>query len=333
MGVATRGPNGSDDDVAENDVSAQAASARQYDWRPRPDPTVLTTQQLRETEVALNRTILERVAGLRELLEQRLSGMDTATELLAERIDRIIPDSLHGRDVLRAERDAAILNLRELLESRIAAIDRATQLLAVSQDKAPSEVEKSVGGLKDLIGSRIDGIDRATRLLAESVSKFPTDIDRSAASVREFAQAQIELALAETRRVAAINQEKFDKVDAQFVSNDKALTAALAAQEKAAAEQQKSNTLAIDKSEKATQETIKANNTQLLAAIDSQNKTADDLKTRVVRIESFGVGAGEARTESRLDRGQGISAVAASIMGLGFLLSVISLILVLVLHK
>src|SRR4249919_29126 len=105
-------PNGGDD-VPENDAAAAAASARQYDWRPRPDPTVLTTAQLRETEAQLNRTIAERVAGLRELLEQRLDGMDQATILLAEQIAKIDPELLAGRAALRAEAASAITSLRE----------------------------------------------------------------------------------------------------------------------------------------------------------------------------------------------------------------------------
>ena len=65
------GRNGGDYDVPDNEVAAQAASAREYDWRPRPDPTLLTTQQLRETEAAILRTIDEKTEGLRELLGRR----------------------------------------------------------------------------------------------------------------------------------------------------------------------------------------------------------------------------------------------------------------------
>lgn len=251
------------EDVAENDVAAQAASARQYDWRPRPDPTVLTTQQLRETETALIRTIAERIAALRELLEQRLTGMDQATVLLADQIEKIIPDSLHGRDILRAEFAASLLNLRELIESRI------------------------------------DAIDRATRLLATDVAKTPTDIESQTKHLREFLLSQIELALAETHRVGDVAEEKFKAIEGLFASNALALAAALAAAEKAVEKQNESNTVAISKSEVATKETINANAAQTQTGLQALADTFADMKERVVRLESGGAATAVAVADQR----------------------------------
>jgi hypothetical protein len=287
----------------EDEAAAANAASRQYDWRPRPDPTVLTTAQLRETEAAVLRTLAERIAGLRELIEQRLDGMDQATILLAERIGKIDPELAQGRTALRAETASAIVNLRELLESRIDAIDRATRLLAATQDKIPSEVDKAVSGLRELLGARIDGMDVATKVLADSVAKFPTDIDRAVTSAKDLIQSQL-------RNVQDTSLEKFSAIDGTFASNALALTAALAAQKEAAAEQNKSNTLAITKSEQATKETIGANAAQTTAGLASQAATISDLKERVVRIESMGVGAAGQRTERRLDYGTLIAAVA-----------------------
>jgi hypothetical protein len=150
--------NGGDQDVPDNEVAAQAASARQYDWRPRPDPTVLTTQQLRETETSLNRTIAERVAGLRELIEQRLDGMDKATELLAERIGRFGPELQSGRELLRSEMAAAVLNLRELLEARLDAMDKANDLLAENVRQFPSDLDKATKALREVLQADIRNV-------------------------------------------------------------------------------------------------------------------------------------------------------------------------------
>jgi hypothetical protein len=46
-------------------------------WTPRPDPTLLTTQQL-----------LRELSSLRELFEARLDGIDKATELLSTNVNR-----------------------------------------------------------------------------------------------------------------------------------------------------------------------------------------------------------------------------------------------------
>ena len=48
-----------------------------HNWRQVPDPTTLTTEQLRRE-----------LSGLREILTARLDGMDTATELLSATVNR-----------------------------------------------------------------------------------------------------------------------------------------------------------------------------------------------------------------------------------------------------
>jgi hypothetical protein len=47
------------------------------DFRPIPDPTILTTQQL-----------LREIASVREILESRLNGMDRAIDLLQSQVDK-----------------------------------------------------------------------------------------------------------------------------------------------------------------------------------------------------------------------------------------------------
>lgn len=286
--------NGSDRDMPEDDVAAQAASARQYDWRPRPDPTVLTTQQSQALEVNLRAVIREAVAGLRELMEQRLDGMDQATGVLTSRIDGIIPDSLHGRDVLRAE---------------FAAADQSN---------------------RELISERIDGMDKANEILAANVSKFPSDVDRAVGALKAVLMAEIqrnrEVQGSETKRIEDVNQEKFNAIDGTFASNALALTAALAAQKEAAAEQNKSNTLAIDRANSATKETIAANAAQTANSLSSQAATIGDLKERVVRIESTGAGATASKTETRLSQGAVVSLAVAILAVLGVVVSIVALV-------
>lgn len=205
-----------------------------------------------------------------------------------------------------------LLSEIQILVTQLQAMDKATQLNAERLDKMSidghaehdhlmQDVARQIRALQDLHEERMDGSDKATQLLADQLVKFPTDIDRSADAIRDHTGNQVALSLAETARVRDIMLEKFSKVEAQFVSNDKALTAALAAQEKAAAEQQKSNTLAIDKSEKTTQEQSKANQAQTAASIDSQAANIADLKDRVVRLESGGVATREAHQDQRSD--------------------------------
>ena len=248
-------------------------------WTPIPDPTRLTTEQLRATEAVLNQNIFTAVAGLRELVETRLTAMDKATELLATDV-RQVPSDL----------DKGIATLKALLEQRLDAMDKADSLVAVAVDRAFAEVQSvrerirdefaaADTSLRELLGARIDAMDTAARVLADSYEKVPSDIDRAAASLKEVLAGDIQ-------RVSAVTLEKFNAVDALFASNATALTAALAAQEKAVAEQNKSNTLAIDKSEQATKETIAANANQTSTGLAGLSTVMDDLKARVVRLEA-----------------------------------------------
>jgi hypothetical protein len=137
--------------------------------------------------------------------------------------------------------------------------------------------------------------------------------------------------LGEVSRVQAVTLEKFTAIDGTFSSNALALTAALAAQKEAAAEQNKSNTLAITKSESSTKETIAANAVQAQTGLASLENQFDDLKERVVRIESSGAGIVADRSVTRQERGLqhgttqlGIAAVAAFIAVVSVVVAIVA---------
>jgi hypothetical protein len=228
-------------------------------------------------------------------------------------------------DISRRE----LASVRELLETRLLAMDKATELLAATVGKVPSDTDKAVVALKDLLGARIDGMDTATTLLASQVNTIPSETDKRISALREILDGEIRL-------VQNVAQEKFTAIEGTFSSNALALTAALAAQKEAAAEQNKSNTLAITKSEKATSETIAANAAQNTAAAVSQAATVADLKERLVRLESGGVATATALTERRADQDVGQNATyyrsmiyAAAFSGLA---SLVAIVLTIVLH-
>jgi hypothetical protein len=69
-------------------------------WTPRPDPTLLTTQQL-----------LRELASLREILDTRLDAMDRASIVLSETVNRT-PTAIQ----------TAIANLKEVYDERFNSI-------------------------------------------------------------------------------------------------------------------------------------------------------------------------------------------------------------------
>jgi uncharacterized protein Yka (UPF0111/DUF47 family) len=267
----------------------------------RPDPADPTDPTERTTQL-----VDRAVDAFREVMETRLAGMDRATELVAAELKafRTEADTLRERQQEATARQIAAL--AALLETRLGAMDKATELLAATVGRVPSDTDKQVNALRELLESRIDGMDEATKLLALNVREVPSDIDKANRALREVLQGDI-------RNVQDVAVEKFLAIDGTFASNALALTAALAAQKEAAAEQNKSNTLAITKSEQATKETIASNAQQTATSLKSLADRLDDLKERVDRGEGSNAGAADTRSDQRLNMGSVIAVVAVLI--------------------
>lgn len=284
------------------------------------DPTVRTTQLVDRA-----------VDAFREVMETRLAGMDRATELVAQSLRAFRAEADISEQRGRAATTSEIAALAALLDTRLGAMDKATELLAATVGRVPSETDKAVASLRELLSERIDGMDTATKLLAANVNTIPSDIEKSAAGLKSIIETRLAgmdeatkllatnvdkvpyailqeagnlkaLIMSKIDDVAHVADEKFKSVESTFASNALALTAALAAQKEAAAEQNKSNTLAIDRANSTTKETIAANAQQTMTGQQSLVQTLQDLKERVVRIESAGVGAEHATDAGRYDR-------------------------------
>jgi hypothetical protein len=271
----------------------------------RADPSDRTTQLIDRA-----------ITSFREVMEARLDGMDTATRLVADQLEKLPTVTVRAHEHMRAQSSHDIAALRELIESRLSAMDKATELLAATVGRVPSDTDKAVGALRELLSSRIDGMDIATRLLAENIREVPSDIDKAIAALGEVMNGNI-------RSVQDVATEKFQAIEGTFASNALALTAALAAQKEAAAEQNKSNTLAISKSEQATKETISANAAQTTSGLASQAATIADLKDRIVRIESGAVGAQGQRTETRQVAGAQVALIGALLAAAAIIVTIL----------
>jgi hypothetical protein len=108
-------------------------------WQPVPDPTRLTTEQLRRE-----------LATLREIIETRLGGMDRATELASTQAAAVREEIEQIRGRLRQETEAEVGQLRELLEARFDGMDRAVRLNAEIVDRVPAERDTALKHLEDL---------------------------------------------------------------------------------------------------------------------------------------------------------------------------------------
>lgn len=137
---------------------------------------------------------------------------------------------------------------------------------------------KAVASLREIIEARLDGSDKAIELLQVSTDKLPTKINETVARLQE------------------LHNEKFVSIALQFTERDTrteqtaaqgkaALDAALAAQKEAVSEQNKSNALAINKSELGFTKQIDSITLLIASTAKGVDDKIDDIKGRLTTIE------------------------------------------------
>ncbi len=147
-------------------------------------------------------------------------------------------------------------------------------------------VESKLLGIKTVLETRLEGMDKAIDLFHRQTDLFPTKV------------------LAGVENLKTLHQEKFDSIATQFQERDTraeqtsrdskvAVDAALQAAKEAVGEQNKSNALAIAKSEATFTKQID----QIGVLVTSMGKgfddKVDDIKGRLQAMESQRKGAGD----------------------------------------
>lgn len=140
-----------------------------------------------------------------------------------------------------------------------------------------------IDGKMEVLETRLFAIDRATELLNETVNRVPTETQTAIGRIQD------------------LMDEKFKSIEVQFRERDTrqeresrdnkvAVDAAFAAQKEAAAKQDESNAKAIDKSERATAETILKVQDLAKTQNDAMRDKYDELKDRINRADGKGEG-------------------------------------------
>ena len=189
-------------------------------------------------------------------------------------------------------------------------------LLTTAQLVRAVQAERDyVDGRISVLEERLRGIDTATQLLNDTVNRVPTEVQKEVAHLTSVIDERF-------RAVALQFGERDTRAERESKDNQIRVDAAFAAQKESAAEQNRSNTLAINKSEAATQDTI----VKLERLFDSTNKgltdKIDDIKGRVQSMESLRNGALDQRTDTRATIGT-TGTVIAAVVGLIAILAVI----------
>jgi hypothetical protein len=183
-----------------------------------------------------------------------------------------------------------------------------TQQLLREMSTSREIVEALITGIRETIETRLGGMDKAISLLQVVNDRLPEKINENVAQLRQ------------------LHEEKFRSIAVQFMERDTrteqtsrdskvAVDAALQAAKEAVGEQNKSNALAIAKSEATFTKQID----QIGALISTMQKGTDDkiddIKSRLQTIESTKQGQVEAK-KSSYDAGIYVIAVVGAIVGM-----------------
>jgi hypothetical protein len=149
---------------------------------------------------------------------------------------------------------------------------------------------RDVAALRDLVFTRLDAMDKAIVIFNDNLTRVPTDVDKQVGNLKEI---MMGLFMVEDEKFAGIQvqfKERDTRSERESRDNKVAVDAAFAAQKEAASEQNKSNTLAIDKSEKATAETLNKQADLFKSTTDGLAGQISDLKDRQNKAEGTGRG-------------------------------------------
>lgn len=135
---------------------------------PRPDPTLLTTQQLNAAVMGLQTQFQRDVASLERIITVRLDGMQQATELLQAAADK-----------MPSEVDIKVAHLQNLHAERFNSIalqfaERDTRIEQSSKD-SKTAVDAALQAAKEAVGAQTEASERA---IAKSETATAKQIDQ-----------------------------------------------------------------------------------------------------------------------------------------------------------
>jgi hypothetical protein len=173
-------------------MADQETKPAEREWKPIPDPTVLTTQALAVAIQALEEKLTARQEGMREAIEARLQAMDKANHLAEETVTRVptlLDRARQDIQVLFTEKIAGIsrelMAMSELRDEKFVAIkeqfaekDRAVSAAFASAEKAGDKQAASFAGqLTEVKGSLSKQVEQLSELLRATSASLDDKIN------------------------------------------------------------------------------------------------------------------------------------------------------------
>jgi hypothetical protein len=200
-------------------------------------------------------------------------------------------------------------------------------------ERAMKSERDYVDGKIEMIDERFAGMDKATQLRLQAIDHMPERIDEKVAHLGSLTNVRFEKTDVRFEGIQTQFDERDERAARESRDNKIAVDAAFAAQEKLAVQQNEGNQVAIQKSEKATNETINKNQESSAAAngalsdkIEDQKDRTTRLEDRVSRMEAAGLGRVEQKAEVRDTTRLGLQIVGGLIGIMLFVLTILELV-------
>ena len=212
---------------------------------------------------------------------------------------------------------------------------------------AASERDFTIGKI-EAINERLRGMDEATKVLNDTIHRVPTELQSAIKQLDSLMVERFIAADSAHSHIIDVTSEKFNSVQKQFTERDErsvrestantvAVNAAFAAQKEAAAEQNKANTLSIDKSERATGESISKLGDVVQASVKALADKIDDNKARIAAQDTILVGvisrSAGGRESIAERRSSNVALYAAATVGVTVVMAVIAVLSYVAAHK
>jgi hypothetical protein len=180
-------------------------------------------------------------------------------------------------------------------------VDNLHNLLRASLDEMDRRLTTEIQAIASALTTRLNAIDKATDKFEANLVRVPTDVDKQVGQLKELvnekflvSQGVHDSLVREITALRQLHDEKFASVSQRFDER-----------KEAADEQNRSNTLAISKSEAGVADTLnkqadlfRTTTDALGARIDANKEEAGKLDTRLTAIESRGVGIRDTQSDS-----------------------------------
>jgi hypothetical protein len=176
------------------------------DWTPRPDPTLLTTQQL-----------LRELSSLREIFETRLNAMDRAAQVLSETVNRTPTAIQTAVTGIREVYDERFTSVQQQLADRSATVDERFSSIAQQFSERDVRTDQAATASASALAAALQAAKEAVFEQAQAAAKAADKTELSFTKQIDLLLAQIK-ALGDTfgDRLAEL-KERIDRGEGQDV--------------------------------------------------------------------------------------------------------------------